>query len=114
MKSLYESLHVPDPRATEVAPSALDEALNLTGKEFCTAVLESIEFRRYIADGIRSQIIPSAILTRIMDHGWGKPPDRVELTGKDGEPVKTVTRIVRVIIDPATDSANEHTDAVVH
>jgi hypothetical protein len=41
-------------------------------------------------------VLPSAVITRLMDHAWGKPVERVEHTGKGGEPI--VTEVRRVIV----------------
>lgn len=67
-------------------------------REFAKAVLESQEFREYIVYGLRRRDIPATLILRLMDYaeGWGKPPERVEHTGKDGEPI--VTEVRRVVI----------------
>jgi hypothetical protein len=75
----------------------------LTGKDFAQAVLDSLEFRRYILDGLRFSSIPAAVLCRLMDHGWGKAPDRVEHTGKDGEPIVTEVRRVVIHLSPSAE-----------
>jgi hypothetical protein len=68
-------------------------------KAFAEAVLDSYEFRQYIVNGLRLGELPAAILIRVMDlAGWQKPPERVEHTGKDGEPIQTVTEVRRVVI----------------
>jgi len=77
----------------------------LTAKEFCEAVLNSLEFRRYIVNGLTLGVIPPAILLRIADYGWGKPIERVEHTGVDGGPV--VTEIRRVIVKAQLDVEEE-------
>ncbi len=70
-------------------------------KAFCKAVINSREFRNYIKNGLIAGSIPPAILTRVMDTAeWPAAAKRVEHTGKDGEPVEIIRRIVRVIIDP--------------
>lgn len=83
------------------APSNDDpiELRNLTASEFCEAVVNSYEFRKYILDGIRFAILPPQILGRIIDHAWGKAPDRVEHTGRDGAPIVTEIRRVIVSVD---------------
>lgn len=105
MKSLFESLGLQDPATPDIVP--LDPILALTGKEFCQAIVESLEFRTYIFRGLQLRDIPPAILGRVIDHAWGKPPDRVELTGKDGKPMETVTEVKRVIIRVAPSDDEE-------
>jgi hypothetical protein len=98
MKSLADTLGIVDP-PREQLPSATTHLEHLTGKEFAEAVLDSLEFRKYICEGVRFGTIPSAILVRLIDHGWGKPPDRIEHTGKDGKPIETtVTEVRRVVV----------------
>jgi len=93
MKTLFEALHPED------APPLITTPISeLTGKEFSQAVLDSREFREYIINGIKMRDIPPAILCRVIDHGWGKPPDRIEHTGKDGNPIETITEVRRVIV----------------
>lgn len=48
-------------------------------KRFALAVLDSSEFRRYIVNGLLLGSLPAAIICRLMDHGWGKPVERVEV-----------------------------------
>ena len=67
-------------------------------KAFALAVLGSREFRAYIVNSLNLGDLPSAVLCRLMDYGWGKPVDRVEHTGKDGQPIETVTEVRRVIV----------------
>ena len=65
-------------------------------KEFCRKLCSSELFRRFVLDGLMTGALPPAIATRLMDHGIGKPVERVEHTGKDGDPI--VTEVRRVII----------------
>jgi hypothetical protein len=108
-RSLADVLQAEDPRSAEqqavdaAAPSepTLDGLVDVSDtKEFCKRVLESREFRQYILQGIVMHMIPPAILTRVMDHGWGKPPEKHEHTGANGEPIKTITEVRRVIVRP--------------
>jgi hypothetical protein len=68
-----------------------------TAEEFSQAVLSSPEFFRYIINSLALGTLPSGVLTRLMDYGWGKPPERVEHTGKNGQPIE-VTEVRRVIV----------------
>jgi hypothetical protein len=72
-------------------------------KAFALAVLNSKEFREYIINGLTLGELPSAIICRLMDHGWGKPVEHVEHTGEHGQPIEVITRVVRVIVDPELD-----------
>ncbi len=65
-------------------------------RAFAIAVLGSREFRTYIVSCLTLGTIPPALLMRMMDYAWGKPPDRIEHTGKDGAPI--VTEVRRVIV----------------
>jgi hypothetical protein len=77
-------------------------------KDFATAVLSSAEFRRYIVAGLRFGELSSAVVVRLMDYAWGKPPDRVEHSGPNGAAIQTV-KIVRVIVDPENDDLDAAT-----
>lgn len=64
--------------------------------DFAKALLTSLEFCEYITEGLRTRTIPPTILLRLMDYadGWGKPADRVEHTGKNGEPISEIRRVI--------------------
>jgi len=107
MKSIFDMLPETFVAPDEVDETALPDALNLTGKDFALAVLNSREFRSYIVNGILDGKINSAIVTRLMDYGWGKPPDKVEVTGKDGKPIETITQVRRVVVRATLDPSVE-------
>ena len=100
------------------APAPADEPRleDITdSKAFALAVLSSREFRSYIVNSLVLGELPSAVICRLMDYGWGKPPERVEHTGKDGRPIETITEVRRVIIrgqQPEQDDDDEHLDKV--
>lgn len=100
-------------------PEELEESLFLLeitdAKQFAKAVLESRDFRQYIVFGLRSGKVPPAVMLRLMDYadGWGKPVERVEHTGKDGQPIETVTEVRRVVIRVDARPEPETIDAVV-
>lgn len=109
--TLADILGVPDPSnpfgpttpaSNPGAPTAGAPAPRLEditdGKTFALAVLGSPEFRAYIVNNLVLGDLPAAVLCRLMDYGWGKPPDRVEHTGKDGRPIETITEVRRVIV----------------
>lgn len=76
MKSLFEALQLPDP---DIPYSNEPDLLDLTGQEFCKGVVNSRQYRQSIINRILSQDLPSAIECRLLDHAWGKPPDRLEV-----------------------------------
>jgi len=98
-QSLAELLNVEDPRPVEDRPTNdFDSLVDLKGREFCEAFLQTREFRQYLMNGLALGDISPAILGRIMDQVWGKAPDRVELTGKNGGAIETITEVRRVIV----------------
>jgi hypothetical protein len=102
MESLADFLGVRHPLQEEQAqPAALEDFAAITDPvEFCQHILASREFRQYILNGIVVGDIPPAILGRVMDQGWGKAPERIEHTGKDGRPIETITEVRRVVVRP--------------
>ena len=71
-------------------------------KAFGLAIMNSLEFRRYIVSGLLLGNLPgfAGILRFYLEHALGKPPDKIEITGKDGQPIQTVTEVRRVIVRP--------------
>lgn len=67
---------------TGLAPAEPVDYAALSGQEFAQKVLASPEFRRYIVNSLTLGSIPPAILGKLMDHGWGKPPEKVEFEDK--------------------------------
>lgn len=100
MESLADFLGVPAAAGAPAPASGGPRLEDITdSKAFALAVLDSPEFRSYIVNSLVLGELPSAVLCRLMDYGWGKPTERVEHTGKDGQPIETI-KIVRVVIDP--------------
>lgn len=116
-QSLADLLDVEDPRPEEQRTElpledATVAALDITDpKDFCKKILESREFRRYIMHGIVLGNIPAAIMTRVMDQGWGKPAETHKVVGDADAPV--VTEIRRVIVHANSDDAFERLDKSV-
>ncbi len=81
----------------------------LSAHEFAEILVNSLEFRRYLVFGLTLGNLPgfTSILGRVLDHLWGKAPDKLELTGKDGQPFEVVTEVRRVIIRNDTRSQFE-------
>lgn len=112
LQSLAEALGT----SLEPVPSAPAELVDITDpKSFAEAVLSSYEFRQYILASLKLGSLPAAVTCRLMDYAWGKPPDRVEHTGKDGKPIETITEVRRVIIHvDATEGAAAEPPYVTH
>lgn len=70
----------------------------MTAQQFCEACVNSYEFRRYIVNALALGDIPAGVVTHLMNRAWGKVPDKIEHTGKDGAPIETVTEVRRVIV----------------
>lgn len=119
MKSLAEHLGAIDPRPEDKRPTNDWDALVDVNDpvKFCQGVVSSREFRQYIMNGVVLGDLPSAVATRIMDHAWGKPPERVEHTGKDGKPIETITEVRRVIVrvsEPYDEDDNDRKVVTTH
>lgn len=99
-ESLADYLGLDDPTANdhEVVPAARPEDIT-DPKEFAIAVLSSRDFRLYVVNSLTLGSIPSAVVLRLMDYGWGKPPERIEHTGKDGDAI--ITEVRRTIVRAA-------------
>lgn len=99
--SLAESLGLTPPRPEPETPLEVKLVNVKDPKEFADAVIDSQEFREYIVNGLRIGTLPgfTTLLAKIVDRSsWGKTPDKLELTGKNGEPLETVTTVRRVIV----------------
>ena len=96
-------VNVPVPHPSELSEedlSVLDEQEGKprrTGKEAWTALLNDphVVARYHIM--AREGRLPPDVLKQLMNYDWGRPPEKVELTGKDGGPVSVIRR---VIVDP--------------
>lgn len=106
MKTLAEHLGVVDPRPVEKqSKDDFDTLIDVTDPvDFCKRVVASREFRQYVLSGIVLGDLPPAVMTRIIDHAWGKPAERVEHTGK----VEMITEVRRVVVQAASESEQEH------
>lgn len=90
----------------EAEPTPHLEDIAGDAEAFCKAVLNSLEFRRYIVNSLTLGSLPSAVMLRLMDMaGWQKPPERIEHTGKDGQPIETVTEVRRVVVRAQRDAS---------
>lgn len=104
-QSLAEFLGTNDSAALVDVQPRLEDITD--SKEFALAVLASREFRSYIVNSLLLGSLPAAVVIRMMDYGWGKPPDRVEHTGKDGNPIETVTEVRRTIVHVNVEAQDE-------
>lgn len=110
-QSLADYLGVEHPDAP--SQPASDPLIDITDPDaFCEAVIKSREFRSYIMLGLRLGNLPgfSSILKYVLERHWGKVPDRVEHTGKDGDPI--ITEVRRVIVRTREDNYPEQEDDV--
>lgn len=107
-QSLADYLGTTPVVAEDVSAPRLEDIAG-DGKAFAQAVLNSFEFRQYIVNGLRLGELPAAVIVRMMDlAGWQKPPERIEHTGKDGNPIETITEVRRVIVrSPVVDETDE-------
>lgn len=110
-RSLAEALGTLPPVEGDGAPMPRLEDIT-DSKAFAKAVLESREFRQYIVNGLTLGDLPSAILCRLMDYGWGKPVERVEHSGPDGQPIETVAEVRRVVVHVTGAGALDEPDGV--
>lgn len=99
MKSLAEHLGIEDTRP-EASPTEISDVdiENMSVQDFCRGVLRSREYRLSILQRVRSGDLPAAIESLLYHYAEGKPVDRIEHTGKDGQPIAVAIR--RVIVDP--------------
>ena len=77
-KTLAEFLGTTDTRPVE---EPIDYE-SLSGQEFCKKVVASFEFRSYITSGLYDGTLPAAVVNKVIDHAWGKPPEKVEFEDK--------------------------------
>lgn len=98
MKSLADAFGIVNlTRPDEDTLDTLD--VPLSAEDFCKAVVESREYRESIQRRLLMDDLPPAVECRLLDHAWGTPAKRVELTGKDGGAIE-VTRVERVVVYP--------------
>lgn len=105
MKSLAEALGLDETTLTMREDLSDSQFEGMTGREFARVICDSADFRRYILGGLRAGDLPSAVAIRLMDHAWGKPVDRVEHSGVNGQPI--ITRVERVIVHPGASKVDE-------
>lgn len=103
------------PTVLDPEPEPEDPKFEVTNAaDFAKAILESLEFRQYVVLNLKNGKLPAAIVLRFMDYaeGWGKPPERIEHTGKDGDAI--ITEVRRVIVhaqEPERPEIPNHPDA---
>lgn len=96
--------------ASQLESSYVD-CTDLTVRDFCRGVLQSREYRQSVLDRITLGLLPPAVECKMYDYAYGKPPDRVEHTGKDGRPIESITEVRRVVIHVAADVMEEHSSS---
>jgi hypothetical protein len=93
--SLAEALGVTDPREPEKA-LASDLPDDETAESFARRVIHSREYRESLLRRVLLDELPAAVEALLWHYGYGKPTERVEHTGKDGEAI--VTEVRRVVV----------------
>lgn len=111
---LGSNLEVPPPVTTQ------------SGADFAIGVLNTHEFRQYIVSGLAAGDLPSAITVRLMDLGWGKPVERVEVKDRTDylesltpeavqQRLERVQRMLQLLRDAQQgDAAQDATTTSVH
>jgi len=108
-KSLAETLGVEPLQTSAPPPSVTEIDPDVSSRDFCRQIIASAEFRRYILHGLTLGDIPAAVVCRILNEAWGKPVERVEHSGPDGDPI--VTEVRRVIVRVAERQRDEFEDS---
>lgn len=75
-------------------PKGRKNEATLAVEEACKGIVENPDYRRNLRERADTGALAPAVETMIWHYAYGKPKERVELTGEDGGPVKTeqVTR----------------------
>ncbi len=95
-------------------PSPPPAFRELTVQEFCRGILQSQEYRQSVLDRVTLGTLPAAVECKMYEYAYGKPPDRVEHTGKDGQPIETITEVRRVIVRVNVDQQQDEPSYVTH
>lgn len=87
---------------------------SLTAKEFAQKIIASPEYRGHLMRMILLDEVPPAVDCMLWHYAYGKPTERVEHTGKDGQPIETITEVRRVVVravdvDEAEDQRQRYT-----
>jgi len=100
MESLADFLQLdgPTPSAPRQDASADPYSGTATIKEFAEKVLNSQEYRASLHRRIILDELPAQIEALLYYYAAGKPTERVEHTGKNGEPMEVITEVRRVVV----------------
>lgn len=110
MQSLADFLGVPDP--ARPGRLAAPEPENLTAESFCRNIIASPEYRQSILNRIILGGLPPAVECLMWHYAYGKAPDRVEHTGKDGAPI--ITEVRRIVVHVNAEQSDESVATSVH
>lgn len=80
MKSLADALGISDETQPDATPEAYVEPR--TAKEFALSILNSEEYRKSLRQRVTLGILPPAVESWLLNTGWGKPVERVEVDNK--------------------------------
>lgn len=109
MKSLADVLGVPNPvRPDEPLDQIADPS---SAEEFCREILNSREYRESVMRRIVVDELPQAVELWMLNTAHGKPIERVEHTGKDGEPI--IAEIRRIVVRAALHELDDDVSHVV-
>lgn len=118
MQTLSDFLGLlPDPKPDPMVDQAQHEsapAATVSIEERARTILESPEYFASVMRRINLGILPPAIEARFYDYAYGKPAERVEHTGKNGQPIETITRIERVIVPAPTFEESDDVPVTTH
>jgi len=116
-QSLADFLGTSDPLQPEEPASQLQPLSDtFTLRDFCRGVLNSPEYRQSLVHRILLGELPSAIEQMFYYYAGGKPADRVEHTGANGQPIEIVREVRRVIVHAHAldDEKDEQLATVTH
>lgn len=82
----------PKPKRRKVAGRKKGTLNVATGefKEFCQKLIKDMTFRTMIARRFQAGTLDPSLMKLLIHYGAGRPPERVEVTGADGGPVRTL------------------------
>jgi hypothetical protein len=98
LPSLADALGI---EAGKLAPRQTPDVpvdLKLAAETFAKQILSSAEYRSSLQRRVVMDELPPAVETMLWHFAYGKPKERIEHTGKDGQPIETITEVRRVII----------------
>ena len=68
-------------------------------RDWAKSIFEDPKVQQRTLEMAQEGKLPPGVFTELLHYAFGKPKETHELTGLDGGPVETITRIERVILD---------------